>query len=647
MTHFNVSRSETSELSDRKLLVFFFLYLALAGSFWGLEIDTFVADLPFFQTSTFLLLFNVLFVMLIPPIIYGLFASIRPLWTHRAARIGILVLNALYFHVVAFLLLYKAARRIDFNFYLFWYNTSDALPVLWKLYAPWYPVFALSMVGFIFLQKPAFSPVMKILRKSPRTGWLSLGALFVFSVLCQFATLDTIRGSTAGFLYASFLSDHQLRDDYHKLYREEIDSLRAAPPRDVSRSDPSMLGEVVFFIKQESLNGLLVGPRTTPQLLRAARDGILFQNFYANSIQSIRGYECILCGVPPNLTGALVDEYSPDELKDLSCLPKIFKALGYHPLYFFGGSRNARIMRFAESIGFEKVLADDIVQPSDIKYDWGYREDVFFARVDEYLQEHYAHDKLFIFIDTGATNHTPFKVLDDTLLDKIPFPHPENFEERLSNSTFVQDTYFGRFYDIFREHYASRASMVVASDHSWPIPIHRYNLYNERGAYEENFLIPMLFVPSSSRREHFATGTIVTHRFSQMDIMPTVLDLIGLKQRRLLGESFAPLLLALQNPAWSDPQRSKVSVQPYGGGFISVVRYPKKYLFDVLGKNVAVFDLQKDPAERSPAFHDFKNYVSLIRDFFRQNPMIGEGQEQMSAPENGESVSPLLQQPLR
>ena len=243
---------------------FFFFYLALFGSFCGLEIDTFVADLPFFQTSTFLLLSNVLFVMLVPPIIYGLFASIRPLWTHRAARIGVLVLNAFYFHFVAFLLLYKSVRRIDFSFYFFWYNTSDALPALWKLYASWCPLIALSMAGFIFLQKPAFSPMMKMLRKAPQKGWLSLGAISVFSVLCQCATLDTIRGSAAGSLYASFLSDHQLKSDYRKFYREEIDALRTNTPRDISQSDPSILGDVVFFIKQESLNGLLVGPRTTP-----------------------------------------------------------------------------------------------------------------------------------------------------------------------------------------------------------------------------------------------------------------------------------------------------------------------------------------------------------------------------------------------
>ena len=596
---------------------FFIFYLALFGSFCGLEIDTFKADLPFFQISTFFLLFNVLFVLLVPPLSYALFSSIRIFWQNRFARTCVLILNAVYFYFVALLAIYKSVRKIDFDFYLFWYNTADALPVLWKLYAPWLFAIVFSMIGFIFLQKPAFSPLMTFLRRSPRKRGLVLTALFASSLACQVLTISTVRGSLTGFLYASFMSDRRLRSDYHELYRKHIDTLLSESARRFDKAHPSILGDVIFFVKQESLNGLLLQPQITPQLLRASKDGILFPDFYANSIQSIRGYECILCGVPPNLAGALVDEYTPDELKNLNCLPRIFKALGYHSLYFFGGSRNERIMRFAESIGFERVLADDIMQPDDAKFDWGYREDVFYRRAFEYLQRYHANDKLFIFIDTGATNHTPFEVLDDKLLDKVPFPRPNGFKEHLSNTTFVQDAYLGLFYDLFREHYASRGSLVVASDHSWPFPAHKNNIYNERGAYEENFRIPMLFVPPSSRKAQFSTGTLVTQRFSQMDIFPTVLSLIGLEQKHLLGESFAPWLLASQHFRRSGPKLPKISVQPYGGGFISAVQFPEKYVFDVLGKSYTEFDLEKDPQELSPSFHLGGEHSALIRDFFR------------------------------
>ena len=595
---------------------FFVIYLALAGSFCGLEIDTFLGDTPFFRIGTLLLFCNVLCVMLVPPVVCALFASIRCVWTNRVFRSIILVLNALYFLVAIFLAVYKSARQIDFDFNFLWYNTADALPTLWKLYAPWFPAVILLIAAFVLLQNPAFSPLVKSLARAPRKGWTILLALFFFSILCQLATIHRIHGSAAGFLYASFFSDRQLRNDYHELYRKNIAALRSDAPTAAGRIDTALMGDVIFFVKQESLNGFLLGPRITPQLLRASRDGILFPKLYANSIQSLRGYECILCGVPPSIAGTLVDDYSPAELKDLRCLPKIFRSLGYHPLYFFGGSRNARIVHFAESIGFEKVLADDIVLPEDVKFDWGYREDVFFTRIHQYLQRHYADEKLFIFIDTGATNHTPFAVLDDALLDKIPFPRPKQFNERLANTTFVQDTYFGKLYDIYARNYAQRGSLLAVSDHSWPVMIHKDNIYNERGAYEENFLIPLLFVPPTSERERFATGAVIGRHFSQMDVFPTVLELIGMKQKDLLGESFAPWLLTIPQQKRAASETVKISVQPYGGGFISAVRYPEKCLFDVLGRNVKVYDLAKDPQEQAPAIHDVKSYMPLIRDFF-------------------------------
>ena len=115
-------------MSNKTCRWLFVLYLAIAGSYCGLEIDTFLGDTPFFRIGTLLLFCNVLCVMLVPPIVCALFASIRCVWTNRAFRGILLVLNALYFLCAIFLALYKWARKIDFDFYFLWYNTADALP---------------------------------------------------------------------------------------------------------------------------------------------------------------------------------------------------------------------------------------------------------------------------------------------------------------------------------------------------------------------------------------------------------------------------------------------------------------------------------------------------------------------------------------
>jgi phosphoglycerol transferase MdoB-like AlkP superfamily enzyme len=597
----------------------FILYLMILGTYCGLEIDSFTGDLPFFKLRTFLLFLNVLFILLLPMTLCAALSTNSFLRKYRILRLLILPLSSFLFYFALFLALYKSIRKMDFDFYFLWYNTADALPALWKLFAPWIPVVLLLLAAFIVFHKEIFAPVIRWTDKTPSKAWSTMGVILIGSMLCQLITMESIRGSAAGFIYASFLSDRKLRDDYRQLYKSHITALQKDAPKTSERYNTSALGDVVFMVKQESLNGLLTGPRITPHLLSAAKDGILFPKMYGNSIQSLRGYECILCGVPPSATDALVDEYAPQEIKKLSCLPKLFKKLGYHTLYFFGGSQNKRIVSFATSAGFENVLSDDIMQPEDAKFDWGYREDIFYTRIYQYLQKHFVNEKLFVFIDTGATNHTPFKVLDEDHLNAIPFPDPQEFEENLSNTTFVQDAYFGELYQRFKKLYGNNGSLIAVSDHSWPIPIHKDNIYNERGAYEENFLISLLFVPPASKKALFDIGTVVPLRFSQMDILPTVLDLLGMEQKSLLGTSFASWLQRPNGEQRSQSAQTNISIQPYGGGFISVVRYPQKYLFSVLGRNVEVFDLEKDPEERSPAIHNLDQHMPLIRNFFQKN----------------------------
>lgn len=598
----------------------FVLYLAIWGSYCGVEIDTFVEDLPFFQISTLLIFINVVFIILIPPILYWLCARI-PRRVGKYLMPAVLILNSFYIHLAVLLAIYKSGRHMDFDFNYFWYNLSVAWSVLWKLFAPWLVVIFLSLTILAFLQPLIFDFAAQILKKFSKFSWrggLALGLAITACALCQCFTIESVRSSAAGFMYASFFSDHRLRNEYRNLYANHLKELQTNGVQGTENGDASSLGDIIIMVQQESLNGLLVGPDVTPQLLRAAKNGILFNEFYGNSIQSERGYECILCGVPPNFAGILVEEYSAEDVAKIGCLPRLFKALGYQPVVFYGGNPNPRATDLFAAIGFDQIHSDDIRQPDDVMYEWGYREDTWFTRVNDYIVEHFKTGKYFIFITASATNHTPFKVLDPRFRDKIPYPNPKKFGENLANTTYVQDAYFGHLYDLYRENYADRATLIAVSDHSWPMAVHKHNIYNERGAFEENFRIAMLIIPPSGRDE-FAIGTTVTQRFSQMDILPSFLELANVNQDYWLGESFAPWLLSDPVRERKEPQKMKVSIQPYGGGFIAIHRYPEKYLFDVLGKNVKIYDLLNDPGEMSPLLHTTGQHISLIREFFRKD----------------------------
>src|SRR4030095_10039629 len=137
----------------------------------------------------------------------------------------------------------------------------------------------------------------------------------------------------------------------------------------------------------------------------------------------------------------------------LSCLPKLLKAAGYRTLYFqsFADLNYTNNEAFLRGIGFEEVHSGSIMKPGDPLLKWGYAEDVFYQRVFSYL-ERFKGEKLFVYILTCSTNHYPF--YDDEkrraypqFTTKVPHPEPKNDRQRVSNTTWIQDYFFGEMYD--------------------------------------------------------------------------------------------------------------------------------------------------------------------------------------------------------
>jgi len=157
------------------------------------------------------------------------------------------------------------------------------------------------------------------------------------------------------------------------------------------------------------------------------------------------------------------------------------------------------IVRFAESIGFEKVLADDIVRSGDVKYDWDTARMCFSPA----------------FTNTCSSIMPAKNSSSSSILDykphafrcpgrRVPRPDPLPAANAIQGTAVKHHVCPGC---VFRKalRYIFRAlcrsgSLIAVSDHAWPLRMHKDNVYNELGAYEENFLIPLLFVPPASKR---------------------------------------------------------------------------------------------------------------------------------------------------
>ena len=141
--------------------------------------------------------------------------------------------------------------------------------------------------------------------------------------------------------------------------------------------------------------------------------------------------------------------------------------------------------------------------------------------------------------------------------------------------------------------------VIITSDHAFPLGLHG-NYHLEAGYHDDSFRIPFFM----TYPKNIAPQTI-TRPFSQMDINPTILDILSITptQSHFIGTSILDT---------SDTVHPIFLVQPYAKHF-SVIRYPYKYRFFAKTETEYIYHLLDDPLETRSITH--KIDATLLQSF--------------------------------
>lgn len=366
---------------------------------------------------------------------------------------------------------------------------------------------------------------------------------------------------------------------------------------------PDYLDNIVF-LQLESLNSSLVNASNTPNLLKLAERGLFIPEFYANGVHTLLGQENILCSLPNSLDVNLVQSGRD---KNVLCLPRVFNELGYKSFFLKSYSLDfTRTGEFMKNIGFNEVHADDIMADDDPRSKWGYREDVFYQRAFEYFKKNKQKDKNFLYIEIGPTNHWPFETPLD-LSTSVPYPDPKNLNERLSNTTYIQDQYLeDALLNIDSIFPKKNYTLFVVTDHSWPTGVHAKNYFNQAGSFEENFLSSLVVVAGEEEKYQ---GRVINKRYSSMDIMPSLLGLAGINMPM---NDFTGSFLVDSKEGY---KKKTILIQPYSSKTINVVDNLIKYQYRTDSESIIQYDLTKDPLENeaNTLGNDEKNNLNILK----------------------------------
>jgi phosphoglycerol transferase MdoB-like AlkP superfamily enzyme len=269
---------------------------------------------------------------------------------------------------------------------------------------------------------------------------------------------------------------------------------------------------VVFL--QESLGaeyvGCLGGKPLTPELDKLSKEGMLFTNLYCTGTRSVRGIEAVITGFLPSPSESVVKLNNSQT--GFFTLAEALKDKGYETSFIYGGMANFDNMAsFFNGNGFDDIIdEEDFTGKTAFKGTWGYSDEDLANKANEYFKS--KGDKPFFSLMFSTSNHEPFEFPDGRikLYDKQ--------KQTVNNAMKYADFSIGKFFEMAKkEAYFKNTIFIVIADHNT-------RTYGKNLVPINKFHIPALIIGPNVPK-----GKPYNKLCSQIDIPPTLLDLIGMK----------------------------------------------------------------------------------------------------------------------
>ena len=371
---------------------------------------------------------------------------------------------------------------------------------------------------------------------------------------------------------------------------DKLDASKRMPPVVLGEQDPKRRFNVLLVIL-ESTRASATTPyaptlATTPFLQELASKGTLVRNAFTLVPHTTKALVPILCGVPPKLT----PEYEEADHGGIpvSCLAKHLGGKGYTSLFLTPAEGSFELNRtLAEQAGFGKVLArEDFRRPPWQQHAKNFEENNYFGFEDRIV--------IAPALQWVAAQKGPWLLTLLTLTAHHPYAVPKSWTRKSFGQTGLLEEYLNTVSysdDMLRQLWQGLAAqgrdkdtlLVVIGDHGEGFGEHGVYQHDEI-TYDEGLRVPLLVVGPG-----VPDGKVVEGLWQNTDVLPTVLDVLGIPLRAgqmpgrsvLSGQPHQQLVFS----AW--PRDKSVAVRTLTHKFID--------FYDKRGREA--FELASDPSE--------------------------------------------------
>jgi phosphoglycerol transferase MdoB-like AlkP superfamily enzyme len=247
----------------------------------------------------------------------------------------------------------------------------------------------------------------------------------------------------------------------------------------------------------------------TPFLDSISNSSLIFTNAYATGRQSIHAVSSVIAGIPSFQNAFTSSPYAKQKIQSVV---SVCDSMGYQTSFFHGAANGSMgFQGFGSILGYQHYYGRT-----------EYNDDKDFDGIWGIWDEHF-----FPFMARTLTNQKqPFMATLFTLSSHDPYQLPEKYKERFKGGPLAIDKcvqYTDNSLRIFFNYartqpWFNNTIFVITADHT------SQTYYPEYSKQVNRFAVPILFYSANSA---YNLKGVRTDLASQMDIYPTVVDLIG------------------------------------------------------------------------------------------------------------------------
>ncbi len=324
----------------------------------------------------------------------------------------------------------------------------------------------------------------------------------------------------------------------------------------------------------------------TPFLAEFAEESLMAERAYAVVPHTTNALVATLCGINPPI--GRWQTYSVGGRIPARCLPELLGERGYDSVYFTSSVRTfERRPEVVENMGYEEFYPVETMNTKGFEKAnyFGYEDEVMLEPSREWLEEN-GGDGPFLATYETITPHHDYRAPDERHGRK-EFAEDDALNRYLNSVRYV-DFFVKNLIEQYKElGLYEETIFVLYGDHGEAFGEH--GLYHHDNVlYEEGLRVPLL-IHDPGRWED---GERVEAPMNQLDVLPTVLDLLGygVKGGSYPGNS-------LLGPLPED--RTLMAGCWYEHECLASIEGEEKYIYHYGDEPEELFDLSEDPLEKN------------------------------------------------